>query len=193
MSYETAPSTLLVATNCACCGRPLRDAVSIERGVGPDCAEKFGYAEAQGPAQWNRATHLLSAAGVQLPEGWAKDAHAVVNKLVHLAACQQRKAPLALAGAVTALGYAKLGARLVERIKEEATIVVERVGEELSVKTPFSREFNREVVYIAGQRFDRAAMRRVVPASARVELWAALKKAFEPGTLVSCGEKVSAL
>lgn len=193
MSYEDAPATVLLATHCACCGRPLRDAISVERGVGPDCAEKFGYGEAQGTARWNLATHMLTSAGLQLPEGWAKDAHAVVNKLVHLAACQQRKAPLALAGAIDALGYAKLAAKLVERIKEEATIVVERVGDELVVKTPYCPEFNREVVYIRGQRFDRATMRRVVPASARVELWAALKKGFEPGTLVSCGEKVSAL
>jgi len=28
---------------CACCGRPLTDPVSIERGVGPECFKKGGY------------------------------------------------------------------------------------------------------------------------------------------------------
>jgi len=193
VSYEDAPSTRLLATQCAMCGRPLRDAVSIERGVGPDCAEKFGYAEAQGAPQWSRAAALLAAAGVPLPEDWTKDAHVVVNGLVHRCALEQRKAPLALAAAVEALGYQRLGARLIERIKESATIVVERVGNELSVKTPYCPAFNREVAYIAGQRFDRASTRRMVPAAERVALWAALKVAFEPGTLVSYGEKISAL
>lgn len=43
MSYETATSTILLASSCLCCGRPLRDAVSVETGVGPVCREKFGY------------------------------------------------------------------------------------------------------------------------------------------------------
>lgn len=42
MSYENAPATKLLATACACCGRALVDAVSVETGIGPDCREKYG-------------------------------------------------------------------------------------------------------------------------------------------------------
>lgn len=41
-TYENAPATKLLATACACCGRDLVDAVSVETGIGPDCREKYG-------------------------------------------------------------------------------------------------------------------------------------------------------
>lgn len=193
MTYETAPSTLLIASNCAACGRALRDASSVESGMGPECREKHGYGLSEGEPSWSRAEGLLRAAGHELPAGWGSNAHAVANVLVHRCAVEQRKAPLALAAAIEALGYRRLGARLMERLLEDATITVERVGEELAVRAPFNADFNREIVYVRGQRFDRQTMRRFVPAAARRELWAALKKTFEPGTLVACGEKIAAL
>ena len=42
-NYENAPSTALLATNCLACNRPLRDAASVEAGIGPICREKYGY------------------------------------------------------------------------------------------------------------------------------------------------------
>jgi hypothetical protein len=39
--YEQALSTKLLATHCIFCGRPLRDPQSVQRGYGPDCAEKY--------------------------------------------------------------------------------------------------------------------------------------------------------
>ena len=39
--YEDAASTKLLAQACIFCGRPLRDPESIERGYGPDCADKY--------------------------------------------------------------------------------------------------------------------------------------------------------
>ncbi len=42
MGYENAPATILLATNCACCGRALVDAVSVETCIGPECRKKFG-------------------------------------------------------------------------------------------------------------------------------------------------------
>lgn len=41
MSYENAPATKLLATACACCGRDLVDAVSVETGIGPECRKKY--------------------------------------------------------------------------------------------------------------------------------------------------------
>lgn len=35
-TYENAPATKMLATNCVVCGRALVDAVSVEMGIGPD-------------------------------------------------------------------------------------------------------------------------------------------------------------
>lgn len=43
MSYENAPSTKMLATHCAICNRPLRDAISVEIGIGPVCRDTHGY------------------------------------------------------------------------------------------------------------------------------------------------------
>jgi hypothetical protein len=40
MSYVNAPSTKMLATHCAICSRPLRDAQSVEVGIGPICRER---------------------------------------------------------------------------------------------------------------------------------------------------------
>ena len=65
--YETAPATLLVATHCACCARPLVDAVSVERGCGPDCSRRYGIADAQGPADALTALACLYRAVTENP------------------------------------------------------------------------------------------------------------------------------
>lgn len=43
MSYENAPQTKLLATDCAVCSRPLCDAKSVELGIGPECRKKYGF------------------------------------------------------------------------------------------------------------------------------------------------------
>src|SRR5687767_11998091 len=63
MTYENAPATRLLATRCACCHRALVDAESVERGVGPDCAKRYGYGLAQGPADLTLAAADLAAGG----------------------------------------------------------------------------------------------------------------------------------
>lgn len=198
MSYEDAPSTRLLATHCAACGRPLRDAVSVERGMGPDCAEKYGLADAQGEPRWNVATELLAVAGIGLPNGWAKDAQLAVNALVNVAACAQKKSPVALAGAITALGYAKLGAVLLSRLQEAAEIRVAREtgpnGTEVYLVTaPYSEAFTAAVRAVRGQWWDKARKVRVAPVTERRALWTALQASYPAGTLVACGDKMAAL
>jgi len=75
MSYETAPATILLATRCCVCNRPLVDAVSVELGIGPDCREKYGYNVDVEP-----------------------EAREAANKLVHRVACG------ALSGRLSAQG-----------------------------------------------------------------------------------------
>lgn len=44
-NYENAPATKLLATNCACCGRALVDAASVDAGMGPDCRAKYSFVD----------------------------------------------------------------------------------------------------------------------------------------------------
>lgn len=64
MSYETAPATIMLATQCACCRRPLVDAVSIETGMGPVCRKRHGFNAADTAADWSAvAGAMLAASG----------------------------------------------------------------------------------------------------------------------------------
>lgn len=61
MSYESAPATILLATRCACCGRELLDAESVEKGMGPTCRRKHGFTKADEPANWPAFASLALA------------------------------------------------------------------------------------------------------------------------------------
>jgi len=61
--YEEAPSTKMLATHCAVCGRPLRDAISVSVGMGPDCRERHGYNAEVDPiarAEANKIIHWVA-------------------------------------------------------------------------------------------------------------------------------------
>ena len=67
MSYKSAPTTRLLATHCCACGRPLRDAKSVETGIGPVCRRKHGFGpiyERLTARQRKNVNKLIHAAGV---------------------------------------------------------------------------------------------------------------------------------
>lgn len=77
MNHENAPATKLLATACACCGRALVDAVSVETGIGPDCREKFGVAaDATNRDEANALVHEVAKKGVS-----KSDCRAICAKL----------------------------------------------------------------------------------------------------------------
>lgn len=185
-SYENAPATLLLGSSCACCGRPLLDAVSVEAGVGPDCREKYGYGDAQGDADWALASTLLGGELAPALAGvWTLDAHTAANILVRAVASAAVALPRrgACVAALAALGFGKLAARLLVRAHG---IVVEDAGSgQLRVRAPFSPELNEAIRRVPGQRWVAADKVRTVPATSRAALWAVLKAVFPAGTLVS--------
>ena len=61
MSYENAPATKLLATACACCGRDLVDAVSVETGIGPECRKKYAIDSDVSEAARKEANALVFA------------------------------------------------------------------------------------------------------------------------------------
>lgn len=88
--YEDAPSTELLATHCIMCGNELTDARSIERGVGPICAEKYGVSAPSRPADEALFQERMEKApqpirDAVLRQGAADDPRSIVNRLVHAA------------------------------------------------------------------------------------------------------------
>ncbi len=116
--HIASPAADMLASCCACCGKTLVDADSVETGVGPVCREKHGYGTMQGPADWDAA---MAALGTIVPAdvvaGWAHDPHRAANALVYRVAVEQRGGNvLAYCAAIAALGYATMAARIMRRV-----------------------------------------------------------------------------
>jgi len=197
MSYETAPATLMLATRCACCSRPLCDAISVETGVGPECRRKHGFNDAQGEPDWCAALVLLDGhvstadmhAAAMAGEG-EYDARAVANLLVHRIACRSSArvdgAVLAMTAAIGALGFVTLANKIVEH--GAGKVEVHAVGDRLAVTTPYNQAFVAALKAArVGARWDGASKVWTVPTdpSARKALWGALRSHYAGALLVS--------
>jgi hypothetical protein len=157
--YENAPATIMLATHCAVCARPLVDAKSVDAGIGPECRKRHGYNEVhdeESRAAANRIVHAVALAranGRTLEGDW--------DALV---------ASTALAG----LGFRKLAQVLAERA---ATVRIEEVEGTLFVFAPFSEPANEDWRRI-GARWDKERKCRFLPSSRRKVLWEVLQKHF---------------
>lgn len=200
MSYENAPSTQMLATHCAICARPLRDAESVETGIGPDCRAKHGIGEARGPADWDAAEKVLLPTLMARPqpdtlEGtWRVDARRAVNILIHAVAVLQ-DGPIAAAyvTAIAALGYRKAAVALGRRM---GAVFVEDADGWLFVRAPYSERFVVEARRIPGIKFEgkreNGYAERSLPADSKRALWGALKASFPAGTIVF-GDRAAAV
>ena len=184
MAYETAPQTILLATHCACCNRPLCDATSVERGIGPDCAERYGYGDAQKDPNWASALEALGSAPISstISKVWNSNSKIVCNVFVNTIA-SNRKNPnnWNYIMAIYHLGFEKLAKKLARSL---GSVMVEATadGKNLVVFAPFSHDYNWIMHGIKGKRFDYKLKARVVPVSEKNHLWKALCVAF-PGKL----------
>ena len=143
MGYEEARATRLVATHCALCGRPLLDAPSVEKGIGPTCGHKFGV---------DRAVAVPLTAGpytvgdvevdARIVEATEKgDLRRVANILTWYAAVHVGGAKAALAAyRIRQVGFPMLaGAVMKHNVK--LTIDVVPDNKELLVGTPYDERF----------------------------------------------------
>lgn len=177
--YEDAASTKLIATHCACCNRPLRDAASVEAGVGPECRRKYGMEERQVAPNWTAARAALEPIGLAGLLGDQDDARAGANAIAHaFAVYLDAERRTALATACTALGYTTLGHRLAEVLAE---IRVEQLDGELAVKAPYLEDGAR-VWHRAGARWDRDSKTWRLGQDRRKQLWSVLRTLY-PGRL----------
>lgn len=161
-SYESAPATLMLATFCACCGRPLVDAKSVQTGMGPSCRSKHGL------------NITVAAGGYPISE----EARTAANRLVHEIAVDQT-GPRVLENiqALKALGFDVLAGRIEERL---LTVDITVEGGSLVVRAPFNETFLQGSFGLKGRYFDRARKVTIVAASAKPQLWTLLQRAY-PG------------
>jgi len=165
MNYENAPATQLLATHCLCCGRPLVDAVSVESGIGPDCAEKFGFNRGGAPSaeriEANALVHMIAATKI------GPEVTAAIARLSDLGF-----------GKVAAVVTKRLDA-LAKKAKIELTMVD---GCTIAVVTPYNPAIVAAFRTVPGRRWDAAEKRNTFPIESRVQLFKALTEAF-PGAL----------
>lgn len=170
MGYEDAKATVLLATTCICCGRPLVDAVSVTYGIGPECRKKHGFNQKCSDEDRVKANKLVWDAAV------ATDAFTVITICDDLAK----------------LGFDVLATKVRERFVQ-VTITVEPPGYLLvctnydGAVTPY---FNAEIKMIPGRKpvFSKGTGKGgkdewkgwAVPVEQRPALWSALQRHY-PG------------
>jgi hypothetical protein len=167
VSYEAAPATALVATHCALCGRPLVDAESVERGIGPVCADKYGAAA--GPTE-NRAT---------------------ANQLIWEIAAQPAANDVpAKVSALRVLGYARVADRIAERlVPDMGTIRVAYEGNRLVIDPEGLSDdaFGALLTVlrsVPGRRWEPSRKVNTVPVSQKRALWDGLRAKLPAGVAI---------
>lgn len=175
----------LVATHCACCGRPLKDATSVEFGVGPICRGKYLYEDAL-PVSNETLDKVRTLVNSDLDSSvrsyvWNRlvndDSRAAANHLVKFIAVHQKDAESMPALRILKLmGYADLVARVEKRIK--AAILIEVKDRMVTIESPYNPEFVKAVRAIKGRKYNRENKTWSVPVTAKKSLWSAMLQNF---------------
>jgi len=122
-----------VATHCGCCGRPLKDAFSVQVACGPDCRERYGYENVPASPDWYAAKTIACGNGVEedAVTDW-EDARTVCNFLLHVYALDAENQPWCV-DAVHALGYTGLATRMTQRRDEFVARAKKRAEKEAAL------------------------------------------------------------
>jgi hypothetical protein len=149
MGYENSKACQLVATDCACCGRPLVDAKSVELGIGPICRKKY----------WDLK---------EIPEAHRRAANKRLYKVAALLSEKSSEA-LAILPELRELGFDVLVDRIEKRVikvsvvKDEGAYIV-------------SAPFNADAIHMwrtVGQ-WQKSSKTYRVPVAKRKALWSLL-------------------
>jgi len=176
-----------VCSNCAHCGISLRDATSIQRGIGPICSKK-GYHDPD-PEQVDEVGAMFALGEypelVQyLNDHWkAKGHRGLMNGLVRIASLN-RKTPVheACCDAIDSLGWRKLASTL----RESLAIMEIRESQDhdkhfevwikkTEYKYAWSHDMRRDIPH---SFFSRALKAMIVPKSNRRQLWNLMLKHY---------------
>ena len=166
MSYQDSRACKMLATQCVICGRPLVDAISVERGIGPECYDKCRNGD---------------------NAGISPDVQKIANEHVFNAAlaCQAGEVSRVLeyAELIRQLGLDKLADKVARRFRNadrntEILITVE--DGMLRVDTPFRRGDKEAFIAawraIPGRRFKNGS--NYIPPEQKKALWTLLRDFF---------------
>jgi hypothetical protein len=155
MGYETAPATEMLATNCACCGKELVDAESVQAGMGPECRKKHA-----------------------LPNTLIDEDRQKANKLVYLIAKDQYGLDVDKAIAeLKALGCDKIVKRIQDRVYGKKRVVVtvhedeEAKENRFDLKSPYDDDFVYRVKKVQGRKWDGDKKVNHFPIEAWARVW----------------------
>lgn len=197
MSYELAPGTLLLATHCCLCGRPLLRGMSVERGIGPDCAANYGIDDPVIESDIQAASIALDKSGMLVD---FTDPHKAANVLVYRISAEPKGPHVAaMVQAIDHLGFKVLAARLRKRLlkvvdkvvkaEKVPTVTVENNGTEYLVSFKVREDFLFQAMIqalraVPGCLYDREIKRTRIPFSSRRILWQAIKETMPKGSNV---------
>lgn len=164
MSYETAKATQMLATQCALCGRPLLDAVSVSVGMGPICREKSA-----------------------MPDTLSEEQRVAANRIVHAVALSQTEDAFTKgARELQALGCSRLADLIYARsleAKRVPDIIITNESDRIVVKAPFVEIANARWRAIQGRRWDSVRKVNTFPKREKAAVWDVLQFVY-PGAIV---------
>jgi hypothetical protein len=184
MHYSHTEACQLIATHCACCGKPLLDAKSVEFGIGPDCRRNYGFDEVPTKPDWYAGKTIAANFDPSLPVDAWTDARVTCNALVKIFALDPvgRKW---IPEAVYALGYLKLSEKLAQR---GGKLIVRAFPKgdtnptHFTVKAPFNPRFAPRQF---GGTWGSKDKLWTVPGTSRKELWEAIRRCYAGKVLVT--------
>lgn len=153
--YTQAPACKLLATHCCICASPLLDAKSVESGIGPVCAKKYGF-------------------NIKVSD----EARQEANKIVYEIAARQEGPEVGpLCVRLRELGFEKLADRILERV---APIAIHQMGDKLWVSTPYTDAVVSDMRGIPGRQWKKLAKVNEIPNTleSKRALWEVLAKHF---------------
>lgn len=173
-----------VASHCCACGRTLKDATSVEFGLGPTCRKKYQYEDAYPIDEGMKlqlAVFLTDSAipvalATKIGEACLDDnSRRAANLLVHVASTESALAAIQSAQALRLLGYEALASKVQLRL---AKIQISVEYSYLVVQTPFNPLFLHELRSIPGRKWDFTRKVNVVPTKYKTALFMALLRCF---------------
>lgn len=188
MGYENSRAAKMLNVHCIICNRPLLNADSVQRAVGPDCAKKHGVELRLGFVEWEKAAQALAEILPPDHEVWAlwgeeDRVGEIANSLTWWVAHMDHYPRQRTAGicALDALGYTAL-ARAAAKGRG-GVFVQERAGR-LEVASPYSENWIQASRQIQGRLWDGARKVTTFPASQRMQVWQAICRSYVGGTPV---------
>lgn len=183
-----------IATTCCVCGIGLKDATSIEFGIGPVCRRKYRYEDAL-PISPETAEQVAQYALHHFPAEFndklapallRDDSRRAANLLVYFASAEQGEAAVHSARALRILGYVELAERIEKRL---VGVHLTRKDGKIAVASEFSELFIAEVKRLGGRWSGKPEKVWLLPETPETAaaLWDALKRAY-PGA-VAIGPK----